>query len=329
MMSRRTAAGLLAGAAVSMRSGLARAQDGDERHWPDRPLRLVVPYAPGGTNDIAARLLAQHLGEAFGQPAVVENRPGAQGIIGTEAVVRARPDGLTLLVAASGPIVFNPATIEQLSYEPLRDLAPVSLLVAFPLVLLVAKDSPWRTVADLVAFARANPDRANYGSPAASMQLATELFNQRAGTRFQHVAYRGSAEIVTAVAGGALTMAFLDTAPAAGALAAGQVRALGVTAAQRLPGFPGVPTMAEAGFPDMQVELWTGLLAPAGTPAGIVAKLQAETARLVASPRYQERMTALYSRPASTTPDELRALIAREIPLWRGVARSAGVRMER
>ena len=328
MISRRGAAGLLAGAAL-LRAGQARAQDIDERSWPDRPLKLVVPYAPGGTNDIAARLLAQRLTEAFGQPAVVENRPGAQAIIGTEAVARARPDGLTLLVAASGPIVFNPATNDQLSYDPLRDLAPVSLLVAFPLMLLVGKDSPFRSVAELVAQAKAQPERANYGSPAASMQLATELFNQRAATRFQHVAYRGSAEIVTAVASGDLTMAFLDTAPAAGALAAGRVRALGVTSAQRLASFPDVPTMTEAGFPDMQVELWTGLLAPAGTPAGIVAKLQAETARLVASPGYHERRAALYSRPVATTPAEMRALIGREIPLWRGVARQAGVRMER
>jgi tripartite-type tricarboxylate transporter receptor subunit TctC len=328
MMSRRNASGLLAGAILA-RSGMARAQDAEERSWPDRPLRIVVPYAPGGTNDIAARLLAQRLTEAFSQPAVVENRPGAQAIIGTEAVARARPDGLTLLVAASGPIVFNPATSDQLPYDPLRDLAPVSLLVSFPLLLLVTKDSPYRTVAELVAYAKANPEKANYGSPAASMQLATELFNQRAGTRFQYVAYRGSAEIVTAVASGDLTMAFLDTAPAAGGLEAGRVRALGVTAAARLPHFPDVPTMAEAGFPDMVVELWTGLLAPAGTPASILAKLHAETAKLVASPAYRERMATLYSNPVATTPDEMRSLIAREVPLWRSVARSASIRMER
>ncbi len=238
MIKRRAAVGLAA-TALLVRPG--RAQEVDERNWPDRPLRLVVPYAPGGTNDIAARLLAQRLGEAFGQPAVVENRPGAQAILGTELVARARPDGLTLLVAASGPIVFNPATNDRLSYDPLRDLAPVSLLVTFPLMLLVAADSPHRTVADLVAFARANPDKANYGAPAASMQLASELFNQRAATRFQHVAYRGSAEIVTAVASGDLTTAFLDMAPVAGALAGGRVRALAVTAATRLASHPDIP----------------------------------------------------------------------------------------
>ncbi len=326
MIKRRAAVGLAAAALVAC---TARAQDVDEKTWPDRPLRLVVPYAPGGTNDIAARLLAQHLGETVGQPAVVENRPGAQAILGTEVVARAKPDGLTLLVAASGPIVFNPATNDRLSYDPLHDLAPVSLLVAFPLMLLVGADSPFRTVAELVAFAKANPDKANYGSPAASMQLATELFNQRAGTRFQHVAYRGSAEIVTAVSTGDLTMAFLDTAPVAGALSGGRVRALAVTSAARLPSHPDIPTMTEAGFPEMAVELWTGLLAPAGTPAGIIAKLHGACASLVASPSYRDRMAALYSRPVADTPDEMRALIGREIALWRGVAQAGGIRMER
>ncbi len=322
MIKRRAAVGLAA-AALLARPGLAQ-----DASWPDRPLRLVVPYAPGGTNDLAARLLAQRFTEAFGQPAVVENRPGAQAVLGTELVARAKPDGLTLLVAASGPIVFNPATNDRLAYDPLRDLAPVSLLVSFPLMLLVAADSPHRTLADLVAHARANPDRANYGSPAASMQLATELFNQRAGTRFQQVAYRGSAEIVNAVASGELSMAFLDMAPVAGALAGGRVRALAVTAAARLPSHPDVPTMAEAGFPDMLVEFWVGLLAPGGTPPGIVARLHAECARLVASPAYRERMTTLFSRPVATTPEEMRALIGREIALWRGVARAGGIRME-
>jgi tripartite-type tricarboxylate transporter receptor subunit TctC len=326
MIKRRAAAGL---AAATLLARPGHAQDVDERTWPDRPLRLVVPYAPGGTNDIAARLLAQRLGEAFGQPAVVENRPGAQAILGTEVVARARPDGLTLLVAASGPIVFNPATNDRLSYDPLRDLAPISLLVAFPLMLLVAADSPHRTVAELVAFAKANPDKANYGSPAASMQLATELFNQRAGTRFQHVAYRGSAEIVTAVSTGDLTMAFLDTAPVAGALSGGRVRALAVTSAERLPSHPDIPTMAEAGFPDMAVELWTGLLAPAGTPPAILAKLHAECVRLVASAGYRDRMAALFSRPVANSPAEMRAVISREITMWRSVVQAGDIRMER
>ncbi len=314
---------------VALAAALARPALAQDAPWPDRPLKLVVPYAPGGSNDIAARLLAQHLTSALGQPAVVENRPGAQAILGTELVARARPDGLTLLVAASGPIVFNPATNDQLSYDPLRDLAPASLLVDYPLMLLVAADSPHRSLAELVAHARANPEKANYGAPAASMQLATELFNQRAATRFQHVAYRGSAEIVTAVAAGDLSMALLDMAPAAGAMAAGRVRALGVTTAQRLAAFPEVPTLAEAGFPDMVVSFWAGLLAPAGTPAAVVGRLAAECAGLVASPGYRERMAALHSNPRATTPAEMRALIGREIALWRGVAQAGNIRMER
>ncbi len=321
MLTRR---GLAALALAAPMARTARAQA-----WPDRPLRIVVPYGPGGSNDIAARLLAQHLGEALGQPAVVENRPGAQAILGTELVAKARPDGLTLLVAASGPIVFNPATDDRLPYDPLRDLAPISPLAAYPLVLLVPAESPHRTLAELLAFARANPARANYGSPAASFQLATELLNSRAGTRFTYVAYRGSVEVANAVAAGDLSMALLDAAPTAAPLAAGRVRALAVTGSQRLPGLPAVPSFAEAGFPEMPPGFWCGLFAPAGTPAGIVERLHAEVARLVATPGYRDRMAALQSQPLSTTPAAFSASIAQEITLWRGVAQAAGLRLER
>ena len=326
MVTRRGLAGLVA-AGSFMRT--ARAQDAGEGGWPDRPLRIVVPYAPGGTNDIAARLLAQHLTEALAQPAVVENRPGAQAIVGTELVARSRPDGYTLLVGASGPIVFNAVTYDRLSYDPLNDLVPVSQLVSFPLMLLVAADSPHRTVADLVRFAKAHPERSNYGSPAASFQLAAELFNLRAGTRFTYVAYRGSAEVATALFAGDITMALLDTAPVVGALAAGRLRALAVTSDQRLPSHPEVPTMAEAGYPDVRVVLWTGLFAPGGTPASIVNRLHGEVVRLVQAPAYRQRIEALVSRPISSTPTAFRATIAREIALWRDVARSAGIRFER
>lgn len=325
MVSRRSLAGLLAASPFISR---ARAQD-ESATWPDRPVRIVVPYAPGGTNDIVARLLAQHLTESLGQPAVVENRPGAQAIVGTEVVARARPDGYTFLVGASGPIAFNPVTHERLSYDPLKDLVPVSLLVNFPMMLLVPAESPHRSVRDLVAWAKANPDRANYGAPAASFQLATELFNLRAGTKFTYVAYRGSAEVVTALNTGDISMALLDTAPAAGGLTAGRLRGLAVTTDRRLPNFPDVPTMAEAGFPDVKVVLWSGALAPAGTPQRIIDRMAEECAKLARSPAYQQRLAALHSEPASSSPDEFRTLIAREIENWRGIARSANLRFER
>jgi len=315
---------LLAGAAAAAPRA-ARAQDA----WPERPVRVVVPYAPGGANDILARLYGARLAERLGQPFVVENRPGAQAIIGTEAVARAAPDGYTLLTGASGPMVFNPATYAQLPYDTLRDLAPVSLLASFPLALVVATDAPFADLAALLAFGRAHPEKANYGAPAASFQLPTELLNQKAGTRFTHVAYRGSANTVNAVATGEVTMALVDTGPAAVATNAGRVRVLAVTAPRRLAAWPEAPTMQELGFPDLTLTLWSGMLAPAATPEPIIRRLAAECAAITREPAIGEKLRALSLDPVGSTPEEFRAVIAREIPVWAGVAQRANIRLER
>ena len=311
-------------AAIALLPTAARAQD-----WsPDRSMRIVVPYAPGGANDILARLLAQRFTERLGQSVVVENRPGAQATLGTQQVAQARPDGLTLLVAASGPITVSPAVNRQTPYRPLADLAPVSMIASFPLLLIVKADSPFRTLDQLRGWARANPQRANYASSAASFQLATELFKQRTETAFQHVAYRGSADSTNAVASGEVTMALVDAGPATPALEAGRVRALAVTSAQRLPSLPDVPTMAEQGIQGIEVLLWSALFAPAGTPAPVIARLAAETARAVEEPEVAQRLAAYRMTPAAEGPDALRAVIARELLLWRDVARAGNLRFE-
>jgi tripartite-type tricarboxylate transporter receptor subunit TctC len=297
--------------------------------YPDRPVRIIVPYAPGGANDILARLYGQKMQERLGQPFVVENRPGAQAIVGTEAAARSRPDGHTLLLGASGPIVFNPATYTSLPYDPLRDLAPVSMLASFPLVLVVGANTPFRSVAELVAWAKANPERANYGASGAGFQLPTELFNQRAGTRFQYVAYRGSADSVNAAANGEVTIALVDTGPASVAISAGRVRALAVTSAARVPAYPDVPTMAELGFPEVEATLWSGLFAPAATPGPILQKLQAECDAITAMPDIRQRLAALVMDPVGAGPDEFRAAIARQIEVWTRVARAANIQLER
>jgi tripartite-type tricarboxylate transporter receptor subunit TctC len=320
----RAALGIATAAAAALpRSARAQAA------WPDRPVRVIVPYAPGGANDILARLYGARLAERLGQPFVVENRPGAQAIIGTEAVARAAPDGNTLLVGASGPLVFNPATYARLPYDPLRDLAPVSLLAAFPLALVVAADGPFADLAALLAFGRAQPERANYGASASSFQLPTELLNQRAGTRFMHVAYRGSADTVNAVANGEVTMALVDSGPAAVAFGAGRVRILAVTAPRRLPVWPEAPTMAELGMPELTISLWSGLLAPAATPAPIVQRLAAEAAAITAEPAIVERLRALSLDPVGSTPDAFRKVIEAELPVWAAVAQRANLRLER
>jgi tripartite-type tricarboxylate transporter receptor subunit TctC len=296
--------------------------------WPDRPVRVIVPYGPGGANDILARLVGQKLSERLGQPIVVENRPGAQAALGTTMVARAPPDGYTLLVAASGPITVSPATNARLAYHPLRDLAPVSQLAAFPLILLVGADAPFGDLAGLIAYAKANPERANYAAPSASFQLANELFKQRTGTAFVHVAYRGSVDTVNAVVSGDVTMALVDSGPATPALQAGRVRGLAVTAARRLASFPRIPSMAEAGLPDMELAFWTGMLAPAGTPAPIVARLHEESVRALAQPDVRERLASLAVDPVGSTPEAFRRLIGEEIELWASVARTANIRFE-
>jgi tripartite-type tricarboxylate transporter receptor subunit TctC len=323
-MGRRVAAPALASAVAS----LVRPA-GAQPAWPDRPLRIIVPYTPAGTNDIVARLLAQQLQDSLGQPAIVENRPGAQAMLGTELVARARPDGLTLLVAASGPIVFSQVTEARPPYDPLRDLAPIATLVGFPLLVLVGAEAPVADLAGLIAAARARPERANYGSSSAAFQLVTELFNQRNGTRFAHVAYRGSAEVATAVATGEIGLAILDIASATPLLSAGRVRALAVTARARLPGLPAVPTMAEAGLADFEIGFWAGLFAPAATPDPVLARLAAAAAALTASPGFRERAAALQMVPQDAGPAAFRARIAAEIALWRRVAAATGLVFER
>ncbi|MDB5374673.1 MAG: hypothetical protein JWP04_3315 [Belnapia sp.] len=295
--------------------------------WPERPVRLVVPYAPGGANDILARLYGQRLGETFGQPFVVENRPGAQAIIGAALVARAVPDGHTLLLGASGPLVFNPAGYARLPYDPQTDFAPVSLLAAYPLAVVVPAAGPFRTLQDLLAFARIHPDSVTYGAGATSIQLPTELLNQRAGTRFQYVAYRGSAETVQAVAQGEVTMALVDAGPATLGHAAGRIRILAVTAPRRLPAWPECPTMGELDFPDLTIELWSGLLAPAATPPGIVARLAVAAAGITREASMRQRLLALSLQPLGSTPEQFRGIIAAELPLWAEVARKSGLRL--
>jgi tripartite-type tricarboxylate transporter receptor subunit TctC len=305
--------------------GLAHAQ----AEWPNRPVRVVVPYAPGGANDILARLYAQKLSERLGQPFVVENRPGAQAIVGSEIVAKAPADGYTLLLGATGTMIFNPVTYDRLPYDAQRDFAPVSIVASYPLVLCVSGETPFRHVRDLIAHAKAAPDRMTYASSSAGFQMATELFNLRAGTRFTYVGYRGSAESVAATASGEVTTTLVDVGPAVGALQAGRLRGLATTAAARLPGFPDIPTMRELGFPELELVLWSGLIAPAGTPEPVLRRLHEEVARATAAPDLRARLQALSVDPVGSTPEEARRAIAEGITFWRGVVREAGLRFER
>lgn len=312
------ATGALAGAALLPTPARAQA-------WPSKPVRIVVPYAPGGANDILARAVSDKLASALGQSVVVENRPGAAAIVGTDHVAKAAPDGHTLLMAASGPIVFNPALVATLPYAPLKDLAPISMAGSFPLILAVHADFPAKTLPELVAYSKANADKSSYSYPAASFQLVMELVKARSGLKALNVPYQGSAPSINAVMTQEVQMTLIDSGPVAALLKAGKLRALAVTSEQRLASYPNVPTLREQGI-DLAVSLWSGLLAPAATPAPIVKRLQDEMMRIMAQPDVVERLAKLDIRAVGNTSAEFGKTIAQEIDLWTQVAKDNNIK---
>jgi tripartite-type tricarboxylate transporter receptor subunit TctC len=286
--------------------------------YPTRPITIIVGYSPGGANDALARIAADKLTVALGQPVIVENRPGVAAIVGASTVAKAKPDGYTLLMGASGPMVFNYALYGSLPYAP-QDFAPISLMGTFPMVLLTQADNPANSIEQIVEFSRQNPAKANYGSSAASFQLIMELFNNKTGARFSHIPYKGSNDSIKAVLADDVTITLVDAGPALTAVQGGRVKALAVTAGERLKEFPNVPTMSEAGV-DLEVKFWSGLFAPAGTPEIIIKRLQREIARIVDLPDVRRRMSTLLITPTANTSEEFARLIATEIPFWKKVA---------
>ncbi len=305
----------------------AQAQD-EAKNYPAKPIHIVVGYAAGGGNDLVIRVLAPKLAEGLGQPVIVENKPGAQSILAAELVARSSPDGYTLLMGATGPIAMNPAIYSKLSYAPLRDFAPISMIGSFPLVLVANPALPARSVKELVDYAKANPQQANYGASAAPFQLAAELLNQRTGAKFAFIPYKGSNESVNAVMAGQVTMTIADPPPAIGPLKGGRVRGLAVTSGARHPNWPELPTMAEAGIADLEIVLWSGLLAPAGTPPAIVKKLQEEVARVVRLPEIRERLASMSVDAVGSTPEEFARVIAADIAKWTAVAKAANIKAD-
>jgi tripartite-type tricarboxylate transporter receptor subunit TctC len=316
--------GMLAIAMSLAASSFAHAQNG----FPAKPIRIIVGYAAGGGTDLIARVVAGKMSEGLGQPVVIENKPGAQSIIAAQYVAKAAPDGYTLLLGPSGPVSMNPALYSKLPYSPTQDFVPISLIGSFPLILVVSQNSPAKSVRELVEFAKANPDKANYGASAAPFQLAAEMFKLKTGTGFQYIGYKGSNESVNAVASGEITMTLADPPPVVGQVKSGRLRALAVTSPKRHPSWPELPTMIEAGFPDMDIVLWTGFLAPAGTPAPIVKRLQDELARVISLPDVRERLAGLGVDPASSTSDEFGRMIATDIAKWTAVAKAANIKAD-
>jgi tripartite-type tricarboxylate transporter receptor subunit TctC len=281
-----------------------------------------------GGNDLIARIVSAKLQDKLGQPVVVDNKPGAQSIVAAEIVAKAAPDGYTLLIAPSGPMTINPAVYAKLPYDPVRDFVPVSLLAEFPLLLAVGAEQPITSVTELVEYGRANPKLANYASSATPFQLAAELFNQRTGSSFQHIPYRGSGDAVQAVVAGQVLMTIADSGPMAGPLNGGKLRALGITTAKRPPAFPDVPTLAESGISDMEIELWTGVVAPKGTPQDIIERLQDAIEDTLEMPPIRSALEGIYVDPRSSSPKEFGELIARDAARWKAVAAKANIKLD-
>jgi tripartite-type tricarboxylate transporter receptor subunit TctC len=313
---------LLAGLALALAATGGAAQDS----YPSKPIRLLIPYAAGGGNDIIVRVLQPELHKALGQPVVIENKPGAQGIIAVDFAAKSAPDGYTLLMGPSGPMTINPATYSKLPYSPTRDFAPVSLICQFPLIVTVDPKLPVQNVKELVEYAKANPAKSNYASSAGIFQITTELFKQRTGAPIEMVNYKSSGESVQAVMSGQVMMTIVDPPPAGGPIKAGKLRALAVTSSERHPSWPDLPTLIEAGFPGFEVPVWTAFFAPAKTSPAIVARLQQAVARAVQSKEVRERFAQMGLEPVGSTSEELGRRVAADIEKWTAVAQKANIK---
>ena len=286
------------------------------QEYPAKPIHLIVGFAAGGGNDIIARVFGQKLAESLGQPVIVENKPGGGAIVATDYVAKSAPDGYTLLLSASG-ISINPALYDKLPYDAVNDFVAVSQLASFPLIMIVSANSPIRSVAELVAYAKANPDKTNYGSSSASFQLVTELFKQKTGAPMQVISYKSANESVLAVISDQITTTIADAGPVVQQVKSGTARALAVATAKRIDDLPDVPTLREAGV-DVEAVLWNGILVPKGTPSAIVKKLEGEFMRIAQLPDVIARLKRSASRPSA-----IQARISRKslAPKWRGGAR--------
>jgi tripartite-type tricarboxylate transporter receptor subunit TctC len=290
---------------------------------------VVVPSPPGGGTDILARVLAQHFSKAFGQPFVVENKPGAGNMIGIESVARSPGDGYTLLVTAS-TLALNSVLYKKVPYDPVRDFAPITLAATAPNVLVVNPALPVKSLAEFIALAKAKPGALSYGTPGigTSPHLSMELLKSMAGIDLQHVPYRGTAAAVTDVIGGQIAAMFANALTAKPHVDSGRVRALAVSGPSRVEAFPTVPTVAEAGVPGYDAMQWYGMAAPAGTPAQIVGRLHAEAAKALQSNEMKEKLALDGAQPVGSTPAEFAALIRRELDKWTRVVRAAGIELQ-
>lgn len=323
-MSRALNLLLAAGLAIAIPVSKAAAQ----ADYPRQSIKMLVPFAAGGGNDIIARVVGQKLSERLGQPVVIENRTGGAGFVAVNAMLAAPADGYTLLVAPNSVMVFNAALYSKLPYDPLKSFAPITRMAAFPFYLTVNADHPAKSVKELVAWGKANAAKANYGGTSGVFQLVTEQFKQLTGAPFEYVPFKSTAEVATGILNGQVTMAFVDPPPLLPHLKAGKLRTLAISTPKRSADTPDVPTMAEAGVAGVELEGFSGLVAKAGTPEAIVKKLETEVNTVIRLPDVAERFKQLSVYAVGGTAAEFSASVARQIPVWQEVAKKANIKAD-
>ena len=308
----------VAGLALSLGIALAPAMASAQEAWPTRPVTLVVPYAAGGYTDLVGRLTARYLEKALGKPVVVENRPGAGGIVGTQAVAKAAPDGYTFCVCSVGAVSVAPFA-QKVGYDPVKDLAPVGIVSSIVQAVIVKKDLPVKSMVELVSYAKANPGKLNYGSSGAGglTHFSVELFQARTGTKAVHIPFKGGSLSTAAVVAGQVDFSFANMTDALPQIEAGTVRGLAVTSLDRSPYFPDLPSVHETAVPNFLVETWNGIIAPPNTPEPIIKKLSEVLIKMADDPEIKATMRKAGGNTVKTTPEEFRVQIAKEMAQWK------------
>lgn len=295
--------------------------------WPSKPIRLVVPYAPGGIGDFMARLIAPMISDATGQPALVENKPGANGTLATDQVAKSAPDGYTLLVGLAAPQTLS-QFISKVNYDGLKDFVPITLLNTNPLVVAVHPSVPVRNVQELIALAKAQPGKLSFAGAGGLTQFAGEIFKYMAGLDMVHVTYRGGAPAVAATVAGDVQLTFANYSDALTWINSGRLRAIAVTSARRFPASPDLPTVAEGGLPGFAVEGWTGLFAPAGTPPQVVERIATAVRQGLREPALRKRLEDMGALPGGSSPEEFREFVRQELDKWEAFVKQTGIKVE-
>ena len=309
---------------------LALSLEAAAQAFPNKPIRIIVGFAPGGNTDVVARVTAARMQDILGQPVLVENKPGAGGVVATDFIAKAPPDGYTLLMSTLGPHTVSPSLLKSVGFDPVNDLAPVSNVAVNSLLLMVNPSLPVKSVPELITYARANPGKLNFGSSGvgATTHLSGEVFNSMAGVKLVHVAFKGGPPAIAALLAGDLQLMFANLSDALPQVKSGKLRGLAVTTSRRVAQVPDLPTVAEAGLPGFNVAPWNGLVAPGKTPPEVIAKLSDTVQRIAKEQPFRDKMFEIGSEPLGDTPEQFRATIAQDIQRWAKIVKDAGIKAE-